>query len=123
MKMIKTIITTLFLMIGMTIQAQEVMIVKTENCYDGFQLNSRFVLDLTKENPVVRTNEKSIVFTANSKIIIQLESMEDDIKNIQSDTNTNTKEGRDIIYDLSGRKVQKPNKGVFIKNGKKWLIK
>lgn len=27
------------------------------------------------------------------------------------------------IYDLSGRKVQKPNKGVFIKNGKKVLVK
>jgi hypothetical protein len=123
MKTIKTITSALFLMISMTIQAQEVMTVKTENSFDGFQLTSRFVLDLTKESPVVRTNEKSIVLTAYSKVIIQLESMEDDINNIQADANTNTKEDEDNIYDLSGRKVQKPNKGVFIKNGKKVLIK
>ena len=33
------------------------------------------------------------------------------------------KAGNNVIYDLSGRKVINPDKGIYIINGKKYLIK
>lgn len=36
---------------------------------------------------------------------------------------TNEKEGEKVIYDLQGRRVQAPTKGVYIVNGKKVVIK
>ena len=32
-------------------------------------------------------------------------------------------EGLDIYYDLSGRPVENPTNGIYIKNGKKVLVK
>ncbi|MBR4643755.1 MAG: hypothetical protein IKO73_01150 [Bacteroidaceae bacterium] len=108
----------LLLATGMAAQAQEVLTVKTDKSFDAFQLTSRFVLDLTREKPVVRTNEKSVVYTSDSQIIIQFESMEDAVNEVKvSDERTN------VFYDLSGRKVQRPQKGIYIKNGKKVLVK
>ena len=42
----------------------------------------------------------------------------DGIKDVNVDLNLN-----DSWYDLQGRKVSKPTKGIYIKNGKKLLVK
>lgn len=72
MKTIKTIISALLIAAGMTVQAQQVMTVKTNNSNDKFQLTSRLVLDLTKQKPVVRTNSKSIVYKAGESMLMYL---------------------------------------------------
>jgi hypothetical protein len=118
MKTIKIIITALLLTVGMAAQAQEVLTVKTDKSSDAFRLSSRFVLDLTKEKPVVRTNEKSVIYPSDSQIIIQYESLEDAVNEVKvSDEKTK------VFYDLSGRKVQLLQKGIYIKDGKKILVK
>ena len=40
-----------------------------------------------------------------------------------SDVKTSTAQSEDAIYDLQGRKVQNPSHGIYIKNGKKVVIK
>ena len=44
------------------------------------------------------------------------------IENIESGTSA-SKNGRDIYFDLSGRRVMTPTKGVYVKNGKKVVVK
>lgn len=118
MKTIKTIITALLLLVGMTVQAQDKLVVKSGDNNDKFEPVSRIVVDLTQEKPVVRSSEKSIVCTSDFQILMEYENLEDAVNTIEAKDNKKTD-----IYDLSGRKVQKPNKGVFIKNGKKVLVK
>jgi len=36
---------------------------------------------------------------------------------------TATDEGDDTIYDLQGRRVDNPRRGIYIRNGKKVVIK
>ena len=46
--------------------------------------------------------------------VVDVESAIDDVKG---------DEGVKVIYDLQGRKVEKPVKGIYIINGKKLLLK
>ncbi|MGI6233040.1 MAG: hypothetical protein ACOYJF_09375, partial [Prevotella sp.] len=39
------------------------------------------------------------------------------------DVNVETSNTNDAIYTLSGIRVDKPQKGVYIKNGKKFVVK
>ena len=67
-----------------------------------------------------------------AKLLIQNNAMsQDDIKaKMASDTATAIERikaddtyGRDYIYDLQGRRVNKTNKGIYIQNGKKYVAK
>lgn len=86
MKTIKTIITALLLLAGMTTQAQQVMTVKTGNSNDKFQLTSRLVLDLTKKKPVVRTNSQVIDYAAGTSMLVYLMPTADDTYQIMDGT-------------------------------------
>ena len=74
MKTIKTIIAALLLVAGTAAQAQQVMVVKTDNGKDDFQLTSRLVLDLTGQKPVVRTNSQSMAYDAGKSLLMYLMS-------------------------------------------------
>lgn len=120
MKNIKTIVSLMFLMTSMIAYADQELVVKTDNNKDGFKTVSRIVLDLTGEKPVIRNNDKSVVYTSDSPLILQLENTGDEnaIKNIKAHNTTDKN-----IYDLSGRIVTKLQKGVYIQNRKKFVIK
>ena len=45
-----------------------------------------------------------------------------DIESIESDASA-SKNGSDVYFDLSGRRVMAPQKGVYVKNGKKVVVK
>ena len=125
MKTIKTIFAALLLMAGTAAQAEQELIVKTSTSTDNFQTVSRIVLDLTRENPIVRSKEKSIVYTSDSPIILQFIDKEDAIKLTPAPQRENG-----AIYDLSGRQIVngklskgKLPKGIYIQNGKKIAVK
>ncbi len=44
------------------------------------------------------------------------------IESIESDTSA-SKNGSDVYFDLSGRRVTAPTKGVYVKNGRKVVVK
>ena len=42
---------------------------------------------------------------------------------VNTDYSDNTDEGDGQIYDLQGRKVQQPVRGIYVKDGKKIVVK
>lgn len=120
MNNIRRIGIIVLLMTNMMAYADQEIVVKTDNGKDGFKTVSRIVLDLTGENPVVRSNDKSVVYTSDSPLILQLGNTgdEDAISKVKANDVRNS-----TVYDLSGRVVSKPKKGVYIRNGKKIVIK
>lgn len=119
MKNIKTIASLMLLMTSMIAYADQELVVKTDNEKEGFSTFSRIVLDLTGEKPVIRNNDKSVVYTSDSPLIIQVENTGDEnaINNIKAHNTTDKN-----IYDLSGRIVEKPKRGIYIQNGKKFVL-
>ena len=106
MKTIKTILAVLFLVIGVTAQAQDKLVVKTADSNDMFESVSRIVVDFTKENPIVRSSQKSIVCTSEFQIQMEYENLEDAVNATKAEENR-----KGVIYDLSGRMVQGPVPG------------
>lgn len=80
------------------------------------------------ENPVYRQTlgkDGYPVLSSSSKIVKKAEDGtyynekgEDAIENVQD-----KKPADNTIFDLSGRKVSRPTKGIYIQNGKKYLVK
>ena len=118
MKTIKAITAALLLTICMVAQAEQDLVVKSNNVIERFETNRRIVLDLTKQNPVVRTAGKSVVFSSDAPIILYMEDDEDAVDKVPENTGTH-----DTVYDLSGRKVNNPGKGIYIRDGKKVILK
>ena len=119
MKAINTITTALLFALGTTAQADQKVTAKAnDGSNNKFSLVNRIVLDLTKENPVVRGGNYSAVYSQNADIVLQMEDMADAV-NVPKD---NT-ERKGTVYDLSGRKVERPGKGIYIVDGKKVVLK
>ena len=119
MKTIATIITGLLLLTSMSARADRTVVAKANNgSTDRMQLSSRIVLDLTKETPVLRNNSASIVYRQDAEILLQMDDLEDAIKMNKSDAGK-----QETVYDLSGRKVSRPGKGIYIKGGKKVVLR
>ena len=119
MKTIATIITGLLLLTSMSARADRTVVAKANNgSTDRMQLSSRIVLDLTKETPVLRNNSASIVYRQDAEILLQMDDLEDAIKMNKADAGK-----QETVYDLSGRKVSRPGKGIYIKGGKKVVLK
>lgn len=110
----------MFLITSMMAYADQELIVKTDNEKDRFKTVSRIVLDLTGENPVIRSNDKSVVYTSDSPLILQLQNTGDE-NSINDIKANNATDG--AVYDLSGRMVTKLKKGIYIRNGKKFVQK
>ena len=86
---------------------------------EHFQLSSRIVIDLTKEKPVIRNNGNSTVYRPDAEVLLQINGdLEDAIKKTEADLT-----GQGTIFDLSGRQVSRPAKGIYIKDGKKVVLK
>ena len=93
---------------------------------EHFQLSSRIVIDLTKEKPdltkekpVIRNNGNSTVYRPDAEVLLQINGdLEDAIKKTEAELT-----GQGTIYDLSGRQVSRPAKGIYIKDGKKVVLK
>ena len=129
MKTIKAIMAVLLLAIGTAAQAERKVIVKANDGNTGqFQLNSRIVIDLTKDRPVVRNNTSRTVYQQDADFVLLIDGdLEDAIKTPKTDV------GKDeVLYDLSGRKIVKSQRsmvngqlprGIYIKNGKKVVLK
>jgi hypothetical protein len=49
------------------------------------------------------------------------DNLPDDIRDIRIDRNAQS--SKDVFYDLTGRPVSAPSKGIYIQNGKKVLVK
>ena len=60
---------------------------------------------------------------ADARSVIMLNFDDVDTTGIESLTPALSGEGAQVIYDLQGRKVQKPSRGMYIINGKKVVIK
>ena len=120
MKMIKAIATALLLTICMAAQADRRVTVKANDGSDNkFHLSNRIVIDLTKDRPEVRNNVTSMIYNPDSEILLLIDGdLEDGIKNTKTEDN-----GKEVIYDLSGRKVIRPAKGIYIKDGKKVVLR
>lgn len=120
MKAINAITTALLLTTCLSAQAEWKVIVKAnDGSNNKFNLTSRIVIDLTKENPVVRNNSRSIVYNPEAEIILQIVG---DLEDAIGKTNADNKQ-KEVIYDLSGRKVIRPGKGIYIKDGKKVVLR
>ena len=105
----------------MAAQAQQTITVKTNNNNkEKFLLNNRVILDLSNRRPVVRNKTQSTTYNTSDTIVMYVSSLydEDAIKVTNAANNNNG-----IIYDLSGRKVSRPVKGIYIKEGKKSIQK
>ena len=60
-----------------------------------------------------------MIYNPDSEILLQIDGdLEVAIKNPKTDNNE-----KEVIYDLSGRKVIRPGKGIYIKDGKKVVLK
>lgn len=120
MKTIKAITTALLLSMCMTAQADRTVKAKAnDGSEENFQLSSRIVIDLTKEKPVIRNNGNSTVYRPDAEVLLQINGdLEDAIKKTEADLT-----GQGTIYDLSGRQVSRPAKGIYIKDGKKVVLK
>lgn len=62
MNTIKTLITTLTFVVGITAQAQHTVTVKTDKGNETFPLNHRVVLDLSREKPEVRSGQENVFY-------------------------------------------------------------
>lgn len=120
MKTIKAITTALLLAMCMTAQADRTVKAKAnDGSEEHFQLSSRIVIDLTKEKPVIRNNGNSTIYRPDAEVLLQINGdLEDAIKKTEADLT-----GQGAIYDLSGRQVSRPAKGIYIKDGKKIVLK
>ena len=118
-KTIKAIMAVVLLAVCVAAQADKKVTVKANDGSTGkFHLSSRIVIDLTKDKPVVRNNNGSTVFQPDAEFVLQIDGdLEDGIKSTKQDNR------KDVIYDLSGRKVTRPAKGIYIKDGKKVVLK
>ncbi len=119
MKSIKAITTALLLTICMAAQAdRKVMVKANDGSNNQFHLASRIVIDLTKDRPVVRNNNSKTVYQRDADFVLLMDGdLEDAIKSTKTDSR------KEVIYDLSGRKVTRPTKGIYIKDGKKVVLK
>ena len=110
MKTIKTIITALFLAAGQTMQAQQVMTVKTANSNDKFQLTSRLVLDLRGNKPVVRTNTQAKSYASGESLLMYLMPTADETYQI-IDGATSFYNPEDLVYKQITYTRDYPNLG------------
>jgi hypothetical protein len=60
--------------------------------------------------------------TAGARAVLGIETEDDSTTGLDGGFTPDTKEAEGDYYNLSGQKVQKPQKGIYIKNGKKIII-
>jgi uncharacterized protein YjdB len=60
---------------------------------------------------------------ATGRSFIGFDDFDDETTNINSLTPNPSPKGEGSIYTLSGQRVEKPVKGLYVKNGKKWMVK
>lgn len=71
---------------------------------------------------LIPANEAYLAVSASAPDVLQIITEEDYITGIH-EINTFTTDGTKVIYDLQGRRVQAPSKGLYIVNGKKMIIR
>jgi hypothetical protein len=108
----------------MAAQAQEAITVKSKNGKEAFLFNKRIVLDL-RGRPIVRNNYQSTRYYPRTDTIVMYVSSHDEAVAIRQVKAENLPDNKQLeaIYDLSGRKVSRPVKGIYIQNGKKIAVK
>ena len=123
MKTIKAIISALLFTFGIAAQAQQAIAVKTNRGdKEAFLLNKRIILDVSR-GIVLRSDGASITYNRKDTIVIYPTSPDDAVAIKKVESNNMIDNTHDAIYDLSGRKVSRPAKGIYIQNGKKIAVK
>lgn len=83
------------------------------------QNNPKFVLG---ENENVFTDRtSSTAFSKDERVVIKMKLTKEQEDGISLPPNPSPRRGE--VYDLSGRKVNKPTKGLYIQDGRKVLLK
>lgn len=70
----------------------------------------------------IPANKAYLAVSPSAPDVLQIITEEDYITGIH-EINTSTTDGTKVIYDLQGRRVQAPSKGLYIVNGKKMIIR
>ena len=127
MKTFKAIISVMLLTVSMTAQAQQGVTVKTSKGINEYLVSNRLVLDFTAQRPVVRNNYLKTTYNKTDTLVMYVSAI-DDPDAIKVSKANSMSEG--TVYDLSGRKIVngklsngKLPKGIYIKDGKKVVLK
>ena len=127
MKTFKAIISVMLLTVSMAAQAQQGVTVKTSKSINEYLVSNRLILDFTAQKPVVRNNYLKTTYNKTDTLVMYVSAI-DDPDAIKVAKAKSMSEGS--VYDLSGRKSVngklsngKLPKGIYIKDGKKVVIK
>ena len=99
----------------------------TEDGYSNFVLASKnggvfFKRANNTQSPANRAYVQVPTSTVGAREFLGIEIDDDSITGLDSVITSDIKEGEGDYYNLSGQKVQTPQRGIYIKNGKKIFI-